>query len=203
MVTLLAVHIMLQVWHYQWHRVPWLLKQIFDVDKEDSAPTWYSASLLLLAAFLLLVISQRKRADRDPWVLHWYGLSLAFAALSLDEVAGFHETLNTLVDFSWAIPGGIAVAFFGLVYLRFLLHLPAWTRWLFVVSASVLLGGAVGVEMATDWYEEKRLMNTLAYNLWTAVEEGLEMGGIVLFIHALLGYMGPGQGAHVDVIVEG
>ena len=29
-------------------------------------------------------------------------------------------------------------------------------------------------------------MNTLAYNLWTAVEEGMEMGSVVLFIHVLL-----------------
>ena len=55
----------------------------------------------------------------------------------------------------------------------------------------------------TDWYEERELLDTLAYNLWNAVEEGLEMAGVVLFIHALLGYMGRGQGARVDVVVEG
>ena len=30
----------------------------------------------------------------------------------------------------------------------------------------------------------------LAYNLWSAVEEGLEMGGVVLGIRALLDYLG-------------
>jgi hypothetical protein len=117
--VLLSVHIVLQLWHYQWHEVPWLLRQLFDVDEEDSVPTWYSASALLLASVLLLVISQRKRADRDPWVLYWYGLSLTLVAVSIDEVAGFHEILNGMIDFSWAIPGGIAAAFFGLAYLRF------------------------------------------------------------------------------------
>ncbi len=43
-----------------------------------------------------------------------------------------------------------------------------------MVSGCVFLGGAIGVEMA----------------------------GVVLFIHALLGYMGSGQDATVDVIVE-
>ncbi len=129
-VGLLAVHIVLQVWHYQWDELPWLLRQFFDVDEEDSLPTWYSATALLLASFLLLLISRRKRIDRDPWVRYWYGLTLAFAALSMDEVAGLHETLNSLIDFSWAIPGGIFAALFGLAYLRFLFHLPSRTRWL-------------------------------------------------------------------------
>ena len=88
-IGLLAVHCSLQIWHYQWHEVPWPLRQLFDVDEEDSVPAWYSASALLLASVLRLLISQRKRADRDPWVRYWCGLSLAFAALSLDEIAGF------------------------------------------------------------------------------------------------------------------
>ena len=108
-----------------------------------------------------------------------------------------------MVDYSWAIPGGIVAAIFCLLYLRFLWHLPAQTRWPFAVSGCVFLGGAVGVELSTDWYEDQNLLNTLAYNLWTAVEEGMEMGSVVLFIHALLGYMGREQGARVDVIVEG
>ncbi len=203
MFVLLSVHIVLQLWHYRWHEVPWPLRQLFDVDEEDSIPTWYSASALLLASALLFLISQRKRADRDPWIRYWYGLSLTLTALSLDEIAGFHEALNTMADSSWAIPGGIAAAIFGLAYLRFLRHLPARTRWLFVLSGCVFLGGAVGVEMSTDWYEDQELLNTLAYNLWTAVEEGMEMGGVVLFIYALLRYMGPGQGVRVDVSVGG
>ena len=59
------------------------------------------------------------------------------------------------------------------------------------------------IEWSTDCYEEHELMDTLAYNLWNAVEEGLEMAGVVLFIHTLLGYMVRGQGAQVGVAVEG
>jgi hypothetical protein len=170
--ALLAIHCLLQVWHYQWHELPWSLRQIFDVDEEDTIPTWYSASALLLTSVLLFLISQRKRTDQDPWFRYWYGLTLGFAFLSMDEIAGFHETLNSVIDFSWAIPGGIVAAIVGLLYLRFLWHLPARTRWLFVISGCVFVGGAVGVEMSTDWYEDEGLLNTLAYNIWTAVEEG-------------------------------
>ena len=201
--ALLAVHVTLQVWHYRLHELPWLLLWFFDVDKEDSLPTWYSTSTLLLAAVLLYLVARRKRAERDPWRRYWYGLALTFAALSMDEAAGLHESLNTALDFTWEIAGAIVAALFGLAYLRFLLHLPARTGWLFVAAGGVFVGGAVGVEWSTDWYEERELLDTLAYNLWNAVEEGLEMAGVVLFIYALLGYMGRGQGARVDVIVEG
>jgi hypothetical protein len=202
-VGLLAIHCSLQIYHYQWHKLPWSLRQLFDVDEEDAIPTWYSASALLLASVLLYLIGQRKRLESDPWARYWFGLSLGFGSLSLDEVAGFHETLNGFSDYSWAVPGGIAALAIGVLYLRFLWHLPTDTRWLFVISGCVFLGGAVGVEMSTDWYEDADLLNTLAYNLWTAVEEGMEMGSIVLFIHALLGYMGQTQGARVGVVVAG
>ena len=202
-VGLLAVHILLQVWHYQWQELPWLLRQFFDVDEEDSLPTWYSTTALLLASVLLLLISRRKRIDQDPWVRYWYGLTLAFVALSMDEVAGLHETLNSLIDFSWTIPGGILAALFGLAYLRFLFHLPSRTRWLFILSGIIFVTGAVVVERSTDWYDDEDLLNTLPYNLWNALEEGLEMGGVVLFIYALLEYMTTGRSAHVEVIVEG
>jgi hypothetical protein len=199
--ALLVAHVTLQVWHYRWHEMPRLLLWFFDVDKEDSLPTWYSTITLMLASILLLLVARRKQAGRDPWFRYWYGLSLTFAALSMDEAAGVHETLNTALDITWEIVGGIVAAWFGLAYLGFLRHLPARTGWLFVASGCVFVGGAVGVEWSTDWYEERELLDTLAYNLWNAVEEGLEMAGVVLFIYALLGYMGQGQRTRVDVVV--
>jgi hypothetical protein len=198
-IGLLSIHVVLQIWHYEFEKLPWLLRQIFDVDEEDTIPTWYSANALLLTSGLLYLISQRKRIDKDPWVRYWYGLTIGFVFLSMDEIAGFHETVNGLAEFSWAIPGGIVAAIVGLLYLRFLWHLPAQTRWLFIIAGAIFVGGAVGVEMYTDWYEDEDLLNTLAYNLWTAVEEGMEMGSIVLFIHALLQYMNLEKNARVGV----
>jgi len=198
-VGLLSIHVILQIWHYEFERLPWLLRQIFDVDEEDTIPTWYSANALLLTSGLLYLISQRKKTDQDPWFRYWYGLTIGFVFLSLDEIAGFHETVNGLVEFSWTIPGGILAAIIGLLYLRFLWHLPAQTRLLFVIAGAIFVGGAVGVENYTDWYEDEDLLNTLAYNLWTAVEEGMEMGSIVLFIHALLKYMNQEKSARVSV----
>ena len=149
---------------------------------------------------LLFLISSRKKAEQDPWTKYWFGLALGFGFLSLDEIAGFHETLNGMIDYSWAIPGGIVSVLVGLLYLRFLWNLPAKIRWLFVISGAIFVGGAVGVEISTDWYAEEDLLNTLAYNLWNTVEEGMEMAGVVLFIHALLKHMG--EDIRIDVNVK-
>lgn len=198
-IGLLSIHCILQIWHYEIERLPWLVRQIFDVDEEDTIPTWYSANALLLTSGLLYLISHRKRLDQDPWFRYWYGLTIGFAFLSMDEIAGFHETINGLVEYSWTIPGGIVAAIVGLLYIRFLWHLPSKTRWLFVIAGAIFVGGAVGVENYTDWYEDEDMLSTLAYNLWTAVEEGMEMGSIVLFIHALLQYMNLEKSARVNV----
>lgn len=56
--------------------------------------------------------------------------------------------------------------------------------------------------MSTDWYADEDLLNTLAYNLWNTVEEGMEMAGVVLLIHALLKYVNQEQNVAIDVIVE-
>ncbi|MFP8877143.1 MAG: hypothetical protein VCB99_09590 [Myxococcota bacterium] len=64
--------------------------------------------------------------------------------------------------------------------------LPSKIRFLFILAALIYVGGAVGVERATDWYDVHDLLDTLAYNLWTAVEETMEMAGVIVFIYALL-----------------
>lgn len=84
----------------------------------------------------------------------------------------------------WVGVGAVAVFF-----IPFLLHLPRRCRVLFVLAASLYLGGALGVERWTDRFAEQDLLDTLEYNLWTTVEESLEMLGVVLFIYTLLAYM--------------
>ena len=201
-VGLLLVHVGLTVWHYQWQELPWLLRQLFDVDEENNLPTAISALALLITAGFLLLLGLRKRTQRDPWTPYWLVLALAFGLLSLDEIAGLHETYNSISRTSWGIPGATAAAGFGLVYLRFLRDLPSSTRWRFVAAGFLFVGGAVGVEMATDWYADEDLLDTLSYNLWTAVEEGLEMTGVLVFLHALLGYMRGTPSSSIGVGVE-
>ncbi len=184
--TLVEIHIALNIIHYQLHELPWLIRQIFDVDEEDSFPTWYSASALLLTSGCLWVKARSSGRKQDSLVWHWYGLAIGFLLLSVDEIAGVHETFNSVIEISWAIPGGILALFLAGVYLMFLLQIERRLAVQFILGGALFVGGAVGVELLTEPYLENDELNTLPYNLWTAVEEGMEMGGVLVFLRALL-----------------
>jgi hypothetical protein len=167
----------------------WLYISFFDLDEEESLGTWFSTLILFAAGQLTLLQSRYERRDSQPWLL-WWLLGIGFHLLSLDEVAGFHEFVNTVVaDTHWTTFGAALVLVLAVSFLPFLWALPGRTRWLFILSGAIYVGGAVGVEWGTLWYEENGLLDTLAYNLWNALEEGMEMTGIILFICALLGHI--------------
>lgn len=187
--ALVGLHVLLTVVHFQLVELPWYLRQIFDVDEEDSFPTWYSAFALGLTAVVLWGQARRQHAVASPWRWHWSGLALGFLVLSIDEIAGMHESLNSMTEHSWAVPGTIVVALVGGIYLSFLVQLERRTAVWFAIAGALYVGGAVGVEYYTEPYLENDALNTLAYNLWTAVEEGMEMGGVLLFLSALLRHM--------------
>src|SRR5690606_34326178 len=126
-VSLLLIHVALTVMHYTHTELPWLLRQLFDVDEENNIPTWFSSFLLLLAAALLAVLACHKHAQRDRWTRYWYLLAGGFLLLSLDEMAGLHETLNSSIASSWAIYGLLVAALCAALLLRFLFHLPTPT----------------------------------------------------------------------------
>ncbi|MFQ5538284.1 MAG: hypothetical protein ACE5GJ_12630 [Gemmatimonadota bacterium] len=155
---------------------------ILDLDAEESFGTWFSSGLLALAGSLLLV---EVRARDDVWRRWWLVLALGFFFLSLDEVAGLHEYVNTLMeDTPWTVLGAAVFTVVGIAYLPFLWHYRGRTALLFLVAAAIYGGGAVGVEHFTD-----SDVNSLHYNMWTTLEEGMEMTGVVVFIYALLDHL--------------
>jgi len=78
----------------------------------------------------------------------------------------------------------------GLAYLKFLLHLPRKTRDLFLLAGSIYVGGALGMEMVCGYYADAVGQRNLIYGLMASVEEILEMVGVIVFIYALLSYIG-------------
>lgn len=189
MLILAAAHIAVMIVHYTMVELPWLFRELFDLDEEQSFGTWFTVVILLFAARLLLLQGRRLRQGRMPRHIAWTILGCGFAFLSLDEVVGLHETLNTVSDIPWTIPGAIVAAIVGFIYIPFLNHLPSRTRILFILSGAIYVGAAVGIESATDWYADEDLLDTLEYNLTTVLEEALEMTGVILFIHAILSHM--------------
>ncbi|MEG3932659.1 MULTISPECIES: hypothetical protein [unclassified Microcoleus] len=98
--------------------------------------------------------------------------------------------------FIWVIPGALFVVVTGLAYLKFLLHLPRKTRDCFLLAGSIYVGGALGMEMVTGYYADAVGQRNLMYGLMTSVEEIMERVGVIVFIYALLSYIG----SHLETI---
>jgi hypothetical protein len=170
---------------------------MWDLDVEESFGTYYSGLVLLLIGRLLWFHGRNVQRSGDWLCWWWLVLSLGFHWLSLDEIVALHEILNEYhkeglplgASDRWTTQGFIAAVTVALLFLPFLWRLRWCTAIWFAVGGLIYVGGALGVEKATDWFEVDNEMNTLRYNLWTAVEEGLEMIGPVVFLHALLAHI--------------
>src|SRR5262245_60042790 len=149
MAFLLVMHLWLKGLHAFRYEVFMDAYQLFDVDDEPHVPTWFSTSLLLTGAGLLVVVANatKQRGGRD--VGYWRGLAAGVAFASMDEIAAIHEQVKTLYG-DWTKLGLGLVAAGGLAYIPFIRRLPPRTRRRLFIALLVYLAGAVGVEMATD-----------------------------------------------------
>ncbi|TKB57747.1 MAG: hypothetical protein E8D49_13430 [Nitrospira sp.] len=176
-------------------------EQLFHVDREQNVTTLFSVFLLLCAAFLLGLISILKRQRQDPDFSKWVILTCGFIYLATDEGWSFHEMLSEPVGkllghdslgvffFAWVLPAMAGVLILGLLFLKFLLRLPPLTRWSFLGAGTVYLGGAIGIEMIEGCHAESHGYENLTFQLFTHLEESMEMAGIIVFIYALLRYL--------------
>jgi len=174
---------------------------LFNLDREINYPSWYSSFTLLFCAILLGIIASAKKKQGDRYFGHWKALGFIFVFFSLDEILSLHEILiindlrkaldlGGLFYFIWVIPGAIFVVVTGLAYLKFLRHLPRKTRHFFLLAGSIYVGGALGMEMVCGYYADAVGQRNLIYGLMASVEEILEMVGAIVFIYALLSYIG-------------
>ncbi len=172
---------------------------MFDFDRERNVPTLYSSANLMLSAVILGLIAVTHKANGATWV-PWLGLSAIFVFLSVDELARIHEKLTAPLQlalstsgafyYAWTIPYGILTGILFLSYFRFLMRLPAKTRYLFIAAGAIFISGAIGFEMIGSFQLQNDFSrNTLATRLTYTCEEFLEMVGVVVFIYALLDYV--------------
>ena len=169
----------------------------FFVNDENNVPAWYSSSALLLASILLGIIGYTKKTAGDQYAFHWKALAIIFLFLSVDEAASLHEALNDVLYglfptkgyfyFIWVIPAMAFVLVLLLVNLRFLAHLPAKTRYQFLIAGTIFIFGAIGLEMMAGPYENN--YDSIGLVFLITVEEFFEMIGIVFFIYALCSYI--------------
>ncbi|HWW60797.1 MAG TPA: hypothetical protein VN181_05455 [Thermoanaerobaculia bacterium] len=172
-----------------------------DLEQEISVPTWFSQSILLLAAAILALIASQSRIRKESDRNHWTGLALIFLYLSIDEGASLHEIAvlpmrrmlgihNSFLVLSWIIPAAILVIVFVIVYLRFWWRLPRPIRFRFAVAGATYVGGALIVEAFSSAFVARYGMDHFGLILMRVWEEGMEMAGVCMFIDALLLHAG-------------
>jgi hypothetical protein len=171
---------------------------LFDFDTERNIPTLYSSIALLFSSILLSLIAFKHKKLELPYIA-WFGLSLIFLFLSIDETSSIHERLSTptreqfgtsgVLYFAWVVPYGLASLIFIIAYTKFLFKLPKRIMVLFLISGFIFVLGAIGFELIGGRYQGLYGSENILYSIITTCEELLEMLGIAIFIYTLLTYM--------------
>jgi hypothetical protein len=170
----------------------------------------------MFSSILLAAITVAKKRQGGSYTFHWGSLAGHFLLMSIDEVAAIHErvggalggalvnaagfTPSGLIYYSWVVPGIAFVFIVLLAYLRFLAHLPKSMLLFFLLAGGIFFAGAIGMEMlgALLDFEVRESVNKMrdapnsfhiTYEVVVAIEEFLEMLGVVVLIHALLSYI--------------
>src|SRR2546421_483929 len=91
---LVVVHVGLQTWHYRVHELPWVARDLFDLDEENNIPAWYGAALMLLGSLLLAMIANARRQEKASDVRYWLGLSIGFVVISLGKDASLTDAFE-------------------------------------------------------------------------------------------------------------
>ncbi len=170
----------------------------FDFNTEFNVPTFYSSLLFFINSLLLIIIGFLQREKSENY-FSWLSLSLIFLFLAFDETIMIHERFSNstrelfstsgLLFFAWIIPYGVFALAGHLIFLKLFLKLPKRTQYLFVLSSSIFLIGALGFEMLGGRHAEIYTRNNLTYAVYYTIEEFLEMMGLTIFIYALLDYI--------------
>lgn len=170
---------------------------MFDVNREGSLPSWYSASLWALAACLALLVGAAERGQhRSSW--RWTAMASVFLLLSLDEGASLHENIGDVLDlfihgegpfaWSWIFYGMALVIAVAIALWPLVMSLPRWALASFGGGAAIFVSGALGIEMYSAAIEEETVefLPGLNWPLILAAEEFLEMLGVIITIGTLL-----------------
>lgn len=167
----------------------------FNMDNEESIPTWFAQTLLLAIALLFAFIYKNEK--RKEWIF----LSLIFVFLSIDGGAGIHElTMRPMQEilnidsgiffFAWVIPAIILIFILIAIFIKFFNSLPQQTKKLLFLGFFIFILGAMGVEMISGAYwQANNFTYDMNYRILNSIEEGLENFGSIIAIYSLVLYI--------------
>jgi hypothetical protein len=201
-VFLLACSVLLQslkyVFHLQFTALNFLIF-LFNVDQERNIPTFFSVILLLTASLMFYSIAAEISLKKERYRYHWWIMAILFFLVAGDEFMATHEMISEIIRdkyditgflyYAWVIPFGALVVALGIFYSGFVFrHLPAKTRNFMLMSAFLYVGGSLGMEMLGSYFFLKGGTENMINAILTAIEEGMEMAGVAVFIFTLADY---------------
>lgn len=204
MFLLLLGHIAAFIEDYVRHAYSRTAKNIikwFDFNLENNVPTWFSVIILAFSAILLFIIYRHQKKQQNKNAFYWLLLSLIFVFLSIDESVQVHEevarilrpsvgdSMNGFLYWAWVVPYSVFVILAGLFFLKFVLSLPTATRNLFFTGGAMFISGALLLEFPEGYFYKVYGLDHIYNRILYCIEELFEMGGVVIFINALLRYM--------------
>lgn len=177
-----------------------LFSVFFNLDGEANIPTLYTILEWLLCVIFLVLIAFFERNTQSSRYRYWLGLAIIFGFLLIDEFISFHEISDHVLALfnikivlfptnAWVLIYTAVLAPISLVYLRFMIHLPQKTKYLFVFSFIIFMLGAAGIEALELRHVEIYGQDKYYYLCFVTVEETLEMMGLLIFIYALASYL--------------
>jgi len=184
--------------HYQDNLIHYFMI-LFDVNAEANITTYYSVSMAIAASFLLFLIAYFKHAAKDRYRFYWAVLAWFVLYISMDDASVIHEktsrylkgltTLGGWFEYKWVIIGLVVVGVFSISFFRFWLNLDNRYKILFLMSAGLFFGGAVGAELIGGRWVSSFGSKNFTYALLTTFEQGLQYGGLTMLVYSLLSYL--------------
>lgn len=173
------------------------LVHLFDLNAEQTVTVWYQTMMLTLIGILSLIIAKDHRERKAPFAGHWLGLGVIFILMGMDEFVSLHEligdeilapVLHTAGHFNstWLIFAIPLVFLFMFSYLKFFLALPAMDRNRMILALFIYVCGAALIEIPENLYSAHHGEGNLVFVTFVAIEEFLEMVGMLLLNIALL-----------------
>ncbi len=169
------------------------LVNLFDSDQKLNFPSAAKILLLVMSTTLFAVVGA---IVHDRWHrLRWFGMSVVFAVLTLDEMTYMHQHISDAMHDAFGTSGPIRFAWI-LVYLPFVVALaviywPFWRtlsnplRTQLLVAAIAFGGGSGGIEVVkSELFDEHHWK--LAFGLVAAISDSLELIGLALLTTALV-----------------
>lgn len=199
--VVLCLHLLLQFLNlevfYQQNGQIYELSNRFDLDDESSVPTWFSQFLFL--AFAAVSFLAAHLANKRSLARMWRGFGLLGVIFSVDEIATLHEHIlqslhvilfqdevPTSFANAWWLVGPVAVLAAGWIIWKVHKLLPPSTTKLLAASGIIFLTGAIIFDALTSVVPREAFLNQ---GLLVAVEETMELLGVILALYAAVDYV--------------